>query len=164
MADDPLPSHSETQSWKSLGTGGPTIHALARLAGASWADTRPIGVDSPHELSAEARTILALARQHGVIELKSTNIAFDSTERLLTVHVQLTENRQMRFRKTGNARFTIRFLDGFRELCGVGLVVHQLYHEFCLTTRGFDWSDQIDRNSLAEWIDAGEVIGWTDVS
>jgi hypothetical protein len=99
-----------------------------------------------------------------VIELKSTNVAFDSTERLLTVHVQLTENRQMRFRKTGNARFTIRFLDGFRELCGVGLVVHQLYHEFCLTTRGFDWSDQIDRNSLAEWIDAGEVIGWTDVS
>ena len=94
MADDPLPSHSETQSWKSLGTGGPTIHALARLAGASWADTQPIGVDSPHELSAEARTILALARQHGVIELKSTNIAFDSTERLLTVHVQLTKNRQ----------------------------------------------------------------------
>ena len=162
MSGDPLPSHSESQSWKHLGWGGPTILSLAELAASRWTGLSPAHPSDPDELGTEAKTILALARQHGVIELKATNVAFDSTERLLTVHVQLTEHRQIRFRKAGDARLTQKFLDGFRQLCGAGLVLHQLYQEFCLTTLGFEWADRIDRNSVADSIDSGEVVGWTD--
>ncbi len=160
MTGDSLPSHSESESWKALGRGGPTIQALAQLAGACWTGLRPPHPDSAEQLGPHARALLAVARQHGVIELKATNVAFDSTERLLTVHVQLDEHRQMRFRRVGDARLTTQFLDGFRELCSAGLVIHQLYQEFCLTNRGFSWADQIDRNDVAEWIDYGEVTGW----
>ncbi len=162
MTDDPLPSHSEAESWKALGRGGPTIRALAQLAGERWSGLAPPTPQSVEKLSPEARAILAVARQHGVIELKATNVAFDSTERLLTIHVHLDEHRQMRFRKVGNARWTTRYLEAFRELCAAGLVVHQLYQEFCLSDRGFSWADQIDRNDVAKWIDQGEVVGWTD--
>ncbi len=162
MSGDPLPSHSESESWKALGRGGPTIWALAQLAGQRWSGTERPSPDSVDKLSPEARALLSVARQHGVIELKATNVAFDSTERLLTVHIHLDEHRQMRFRKVGNARLTIRYLEAFRELCGAGLVIHQLYQEFCLSARGFEWADRIDRNDVADWIDRGEVVGWTD--
>lgn len=164
MSDDSLPSHSEAASWRDLGRGGPTIRALAELAGLRWTGIAPPAPDRWESLSRPAQTLLAVARQHGVIELKATNVAFDSTERLLTVHVHLSDQRQMRFRKVGDARWTMRFLEGFRELCAAGLVVHQLYQEFCLTARGFEWADQIDRNDVAEWIDTGEVVGWSDDS
>jgi hypothetical protein len=80
---------------------------------------------------------LAAARERGAFELRTLPAEFDSSDRLLAVSVELPGQRRLVFKQSGNARQTLRFLDGFKELCQQGLVLHQLQKEFSLTARGF---------------------------
>ncbi len=141
-----------------MGVGAPTIMALAELCGRAIVNDAP-----PAEgLSLEARTILYAARQRGILEIKATNTAFESPERFLTVYVELDTHRQMRFRKADDPRFTIRFLEGFRQLCRHGAVMHHLFHEFSLTTRGFDLAAAIEKAEIATLLAEGQIEGWQD--
>lgn len=158
---DPLPSHSEGDAWRFLGEGGPTVRALAELAAQRWAEGPLECTELMRRLSDEAKTLLYLARDRGTLELKATNIEFDSAERMLTVHVERSVHEHIRFRRAGDVRLGIRFLEAFRELCAWGLVVHQLNHEFTLGRTGFEVAACIDRDDVASLIELGEVVGWS---
>lgn len=120
-------------SWMDMGQGAPTIIALAQLCGRGWAQGRA----TVEELSLEARVILFAAAHRGMLEIRGTNTAYESASRLLTVHVERDAEDRVQFRAPGNIEQNVRFLDGFRQLCAQGYVMHHLYHEFTLTPAGF---------------------------
>ena len=66
------------------------------------------------------------------------NDAFSAPARFLAVRVELDEEQWLVFRSREDPAVTIRFLDGFRELCAAGLVMHHLYRDFSLTRAGFE--------------------------
>jgi hypothetical protein len=121
--------------WEELGEGAPTLIAFARLCSDALARNQraPAGT-----LSEEARAIMYVARHRGAIEIKGTNHAFDSSERFLSVCVELDAERQFFMKRRDDPELTVRFLDGFRELCASGLVVHHLFREFSLSRAGFE--------------------------
>ena len=131
--------------WDELGFGAPTLIAFARLCSEALASTRPLAVEG---LGAEARTILYAARRRGSLEIKGVNNAFDSSERLLAICVELDADRRVTFRRRGEPELTIRFLDGFRQLCCSGLVMHHLFREFSLTRAGFELARTIARHEV----------------
>lgn len=130
--------------WDSLTAGAPTVVALARLAAESWIEPRrEVG-----SLGLEARAILFLAKDRGVIELRGSNDAFDSADRLLMVHVEVGADSVVVLKTPGNARGTMRFLEGLRELCEAGLVVHHMQREFSLAERGYSLASEMTRDGL----------------
>lgn len=131
--------------WEELGTGVPTLMAFARLASEALAANRQEPVE---ELSEEARAILYVARRRGSIEIKGTDAAVDSSERLLAICVEVEPDRQFVFRRRGDPQMTVRCLDGFRQLCSSGLVMHHLYREFSLTHAGFELAKTIQRDDV----------------
>ena len=131
--------------WEELGAGAPTLIAFARLCADALAANRQVPQE---ELTSEARAILYAARQRGAIEIQGVNDAFDSSERLLAICVELDTDRRVTFRRRGEPELTIRFLDGFRQLCCSGLVMHQLFREFSLTCAGFKLARTIPRDEV----------------
>ncbi len=131
-------------SWDDLGAGAPTIIAFARLCSNALAADAPAEV----ELSEEARAILFAAKVRGVIEIKGSNNAFDSVDRFLSVCVELDADTVMLFKNKADPQFTIRMLDGFRQLCAAGYVMHHLFREFSLTRLGFSVAKTIERESV----------------
>ncbi len=149
MRYSPFPNENELGSrWEELGVGAPTLMALAMLCGKALAGEAASG-----ELSLEARAILHAARQRGLVEIKGANTAFESPERLLAVHVELEPERGIAFRSRANPEFTVRCLDGFRQLCAAGLVMHHLYREFSLTMRGFETARSVPAELVQEILD-----------
>jgi hypothetical protein len=126
--------------WEELGEGAPTLIALASLCAESLARNQ---CEPSEPLSEEARAILYTARRRGAIEIKGTNHAFDSSERFLSVCVELDAERQFFMKRRDDPELTIRFLDGFRQLCASGLVVHHLFREFSLSRSGFELAKSI---------------------
>lgn len=131
--------------WDELGAGVPTIIAYARLCSESLACGRIGEVDA---LSHEALAILYAARRRGAIEVKGVNSAFDSSERFLAVCVELDSERQLILKRRDDPELTIRFLDGFRQLCADGLVMHHIYHDFSLTSAGFNVGRSINAETV----------------
>ena len=131
--------------WQELGTGAPTLMGFARLCSEALAANRQAAAD---ELSEEARAILYAARRRGAIEIKGTDTAFDSSERLLAVCIELEADRQLILRRAGQPELTMRFLDGFRQLCASGLIMHHLFREFSLTRAGFELARTIARDQV----------------
>ena len=56
----------------------------------------------------------------------------------------LNDEERHCFRQTGDVRGNIRYLEGFRQLCAAGLVLHHLNHEFSLTDAGFEVAAHVD--------------------
>ncbi len=135
----------QTALWEELGTGAPTLMAFAQLCSSSLAANRQEPCD---ELSEEARAILYTARHRGAIEIKGSDTGFDSSERLLAINVELDPDRQFVFRRRGDPELTMRFMDGFRQLCASGLVMHHLFREFSLTRSGFELAKTIQRDEV----------------
>ncbi len=131
--------------WQELGEGAPTLIAFARLCSdalaANYADPVPA-------LSEEARAILYVARRRGAMEIKGVNHAFDSSERFLAVCVELDLERSFILKRRSDPELNIRFLDGFRQLCASGLVMHHLLRDFSLTLRGFAVARSIRREDV----------------
>jgi hypothetical protein len=126
--------------WEELGEGAPTLIAFAHLCSDALARNQREPIE---ELSEEARAILYVARRRGAIEVKGTNHAFDSSDRFLSVCVELDAERQFLLKRRDDPELTIRFLDGFRQLCASGLVVHHLFREFSLSRAGFELAKAI---------------------
>lgn len=136
---------SQMALWEELGAGVPTLMAFARLCGEALAANRQ---DPVEELSEEAKAILYTARTRGSIEIKGTDTAVDSSERLLAICVEVEPDQQFVFRRRGDPKLTVRFLDGFRQLCASGLVMHHLFREFSLTHSGFELAKTIQRGDI----------------
>jgi hypothetical protein len=126
--------------WEELGEGAPTLIALARLCSDALAENRQGPVE---ELTEEARAILYVARKRGALEIKGVNHAFESSERFLSVSVELDVETQFYLKRRDDPELTVRFLDGFRQLCASGFVMHHLFREFSLTRAGFELAKSI---------------------
>lgn len=132
--------------WEELGAGAPTLLGFAQLCSAALADDRMARAE---ELCPEARSILYLARQRGVIEIKGVNDAIESSERLLAVCIEVGADQYFVLKQAGAPEFTLRHLDGFRQLCSMGLVMHHLYREFSLTASGFQLARSIHEDEVS---------------
>ena len=132
--------------WESMGVGAPTIIGLARLCSEAMSCPNR-NID---DLSLEAKAILFLCRQRGIFELRGTNDAFDSCDRLLTIYVELDEDQVVALKATGNVRQSVRFLEGLRQACEAGLILHQLNREFSLSASGYKLADKIDESEVTE--------------
>lgn len=147
-----LPRYTSSDSlsipgWNELSESVPVIAALAALAARAW--TGPTPERNP-ELSHEARALLAAAAERGIFELRTTPAEFDSSDRMLAVSVERPDQRRFIFKRTGEPRRTLRYLEAFRELCEQGLVIHQLQKEFSLTERGFAVAATLTREAFTD--------------
>ncbi len=144
----------ESLAWEDLTAGIPTIVALAKLC--SNVLSNPNSLETKLDnLGSEGRAILFAARKTGSISIRGDKNAFEPGERFLAICVELDEGRRLEFRCPDNPEQTIRFVDGFRELCCQRLIMHQLMNEFSLSSRGFDLANQIDPESVAELLQMG---------
>jgi hypothetical protein len=135
--------------WNEMGSGAPTLIALAQICSQAMSASPTV---TP-SLSPEAKAILYMARDRGILEVKGSNAAYESSSRLLTVFVEVDDQSQLRFRHPRDARQNVRFLEGFRELCANGLVMHHLYHEFSLTSSGFELAESLSPEEFENLLD-----------
>ncbi len=146
-------------SWEALGNGAPMLVALRQLCSDRWVHSE--GLDAEN-LSPEARAILFASRQRGIIEIRAVNSAFDAAARLLAVYVELSDERTVAFRDKERPEITIRFLEGFRELCNRGLIVHHIHRDFSLSARGMELARQIPQEEIQSQLDQATEFGLHD--
>lgn len=145
---------NESLVWEDLTNGVPTIAALAHLCSKALGEPRPKSTNPP-VLAAEAKAILCVAGTTGSISIRGNKNAFEPGERYQAICVEMEEGRRIEFRVPDNPEQTIRFVEGFRQLCQTGLVMHQLMNEFSLTAAGFDQAKQVDADSLSRLVEMG---------
>ncbi len=149
-------------SWEALGNGAPMLVALAQLCSERWVrGPRPDNLQAS-QLSAEAQAILYSARDRGIIEIRAVNSAFDAAARLLAVYVELSDERTIAFRQQQHPEVTMRFLDGFRELCDLGLIVHHIYRDFSLAPRAMELAREIDVSAVQSQLEQATEFGLHD--
>jgi hypothetical protein len=136
--------------WQELAEGAPTITAFAQLCSLAM-----IALDrelAPEQFTDEAKAILSLAASRGTLEIRAHRDPFDPAERFLAVCVEVEPESRKWFLQKEDPRQTVRFLEGFRELCRAGLVVHHLQRDFSLSSRGFEFAKQFDPGDYQELI------------
>ena len=141
-----LSSHdSAGTSQAELNEGLPTIVALARLSG------RAISGEAlaVHPLSQAAKAILALGNKNGMFEIRGNTDGFESADRFLAVCVEVEADRRLILRDKTNPRNTLKFLEGFRQLCQSGLILHHTQKEFSLSEAGFELAATLDVTDFA---------------
>ncbi len=153
-------------SWEALGNGAPVLVALAQMCSHTWTreafgDAKPVPA-TLDGLSGEARAILFASRTRGIIELKAVNTAFDAAARLLAVYVEESDERTIAFRDAQKPEVTVRFLDGFRELCQRGLIIHHIYRDFSLSPRGFELAQTVQQGDVQRYLDMATEFGIHD--
>ena len=148
-------------SWEALGNGAPMLVALAQLCNERWVRSHSGSVDLS-SLSGEAQAILFAARGRGIVEIKAVNSAFDAAARLLAVYVELDDEHTIAFRDSKNPEVTVRFLDGFRELCEKGLMLHHIYRDFSLAPAALELARRIDREQVQQLLDKATEFGLHD--
>jgi len=142
--------------WKDLTHSVPTLAALAQLASDRLVNPNTVEI----ELAPEAKTILSITRDRGVIELKSNNTEFESAQRMLAVYVEQSADTHVMFRSRTEPEVTVRFLDGFRQLCDAGLVMHQVGGEFSLTSQGYEQARKINPAEVTDLVSMGTVLSF----
>ena len=133
----------QASSWQDLGFGAATILGFANLC--SRAMTIPPDSISLDDLSPEAKTILASAAERGTIDIRASREPFDSAERFLAVCVEYALDQRLLFLQKDNPKQTVQFLEGFRQLCQAGLIMHHLQKDFSLSAQGFKLAKQLNR-------------------
>jgi len=146
-------------SWEALGAGAPVLVALAQLTSQALIDQPPCEIE---KLSGQAKAILYAAKDRGVIEIKGSHTAFEAPSRMLAVYVELDDARTIAFRDPEKPEVTVRFLEGFRQLCAYGLVIHHTHRDFSLSPSGFDFAKQISMKDVKQWMDQGRDFGLHD--
>jgi len=146
-------------SWEALGAGAPVLVALAQLTSQALIDQPPCEVE---KLSGQAKAILYAAKDRGVIEIKGSHTAFEAPSRMLAVYVELDDTRTIAFRDPEKPEVTVRFLEGFRQLCAYGLAIHHTHRDFSLSPTGFDFAKQISIKDVEQWMDQGRDFGLHD--
>jgi len=133
--------------WQDLGYGAPTIIGFANLC--SQAIAQPAAEDelvSVEGLSDEAKTILVAAAKRGTIDVRADRDSFNSAERFLAICVEYELDQRLLFLQKDDPEQTIRFLEGFRQLCQSGLVIHHLQKDFSLSAAGYKLAKSLDRD------------------
>jgi hypothetical protein len=145
-------------AWDSLGISVPTISAYAYICAHAIFDhaisdtvQRNVSNDD-YQLTGPAKTILFLGKHSGSFELKVTPRGFRTTERFLALYVHINEDESFVFQDTNDLRVAIEFLSAFRELCLMGLCLHQLHGEFSLNLRGFEVAHTIQQQEVEPWL------------
>jgi hypothetical protein len=146
-------------SWEALGQGAPLLVALAQLCSERWSQGAAVPLE---ELSPTARAILYAARGRGVIEIRAVNSAFDAAARLLAVYVEVDEEHTLVFRDQRKPEVTLQFLDGFRELCTRGLIIHHIHRDFSLAPVAFDLARSIAAADVQALLDQATEYGLHD--
>ena len=142
--------HRQKTAWADLEEGAPTIIGLAELCGMAMSNP---GAESPvDQLSDEAKAILVVAAKRGTMDIRGKRDSFDSAARLLSVCVEYELNQRMLFLSDQDPQQTIRFLEGFRQLCEHGLVLHHLNKDFSLSSQGFEVANGLARSDYEELI------------
>lgn len=136
-------SDLQANSWNDLGHGAPTILGFANLC--SRAMAQPNRALEISELSSEALAILAASAKRGTMDIRASREPFDSAERFLAVCVEHELDQRLLFLQKSNPKQTIRFLEGFRQLCECGFVMHHLQRDFSLSVTGFEAAEKLDR-------------------
>lgn len=149
-------------SWEALGAGAPILVALAQLCCQAMVERSAPKLASVEGLLPEAKAILFAARKRGLIEVRGVNTAFDPAARLLAVYVEVDESQTIAFRDPENPETTVLFLEGFRQLCELGLVMHHLHRDFSLTALGFKLSRSVSQEEVQSWLDKGSEFGLHD--
>lgn len=154
-------------SWEALGEGAPLLVALAQLCSERWALRKGLAEVNDAQktllaLSPEARAILYSARERGIIEIRAVNSAFDAAARLLAVYVELSDERTVAFRDSKQPEVTVRFMDGFRQLCDAGLVMHHIFRDFSLAPQGLEVARVVQRQDVQPWLDQATEFGLHD--
>ncbi len=143
-------------TWNDLSEGSATILGFANLCSLAIANLKDITVDDiflADPLSDEAKAILVVAATRGTIDIRANRDSFDSVDRFLAVCVEQELDQRLLFLKKENPEQTVRFLDGFRELCQNGLVIHHLSKDFSLSSRGFEMARRFSRTDFTSLID-----------
>ncbi len=149
-------------SWEALGAGAPVLIALAQLCSQAMVSLPAANLIAKESLSPEAKAILVAARNRGVIEIKPVNTAFDPAARFLAVYVEIDSTQTIAFRNVEDPEVTVAFLEGFRQLCYAGLVMHHIYRDFSLSLRGFEIARTIDPQEVQPWLNKGTEFGLHD--
>lgn len=153
-----LSFHGEmAASWEAMGSGGPTLAALAAVCARAVIDPPTTVVGAA--LSAEAQAILYAARRRGTIEVRGVRTAFEAPARMLAVYVERDEDRTVAFRSQTEPEITMRFFEGFCQLCRSGLVLHHLGMDFSLTRAGFELAQTIDEQTVSDQLSVATDFG-----
>ncbi len=139
--------HRQQSTWSDLADGAPTIIGFADLCGLALAN--PPAEISVDQLSLEARAILVVAASRGTMDIRAKRDSFDSADRLLAVCVEYELDRRLLFLCQQDPAQTLRFLEGFRQLCEHGLIIHHLQRDFSLSSRGFEIANRLARADFA---------------
>lgn len=142
--------------WEDLGEGAATILGLARICSRSFSQLQPVEV----ELPIEAKAILFAAKDRGVIEIVGKKNAFDSVDRFVSVHVETEPHQFLSFKRKEDPKQTLQFVEGFRQLCIGGYVMHHLFREFSLTPTGFDCAEKISETEIKEKLEFASELGY----
>ncbi len=148
-----------TGSWEALGNGAPVLVALAQISSQALVSGGPKTLPT---LLPEAKAILFAAKDRGIVEIKGVHTAFEAPSRLLAVYIEITDEYTIAFRDRANPEVTVRFLDGFRQLCECGLIIHHLHRDFSLTSAGFALAKTITQEEVQPWLDKGTDMGLHD--
>lgn len=140
---------SLARGWEDLGAGVPSLIALAKQASIALTHQQ---IGDWRELSGEAQALLYAARDRGAYEVKAVNTAFEAHHRWLAITVEEPDDSWTTFRPAAPEGI-VRFFEGFSELCRNGLVMHQIYRDFSLTSAGFAAARQVDPQPLAGLLD-----------
>ncbi len=148
-------------SWEAMGSGGPTLAALAAVCARAVVHP-PQAMVAIDVFSNEALAILYVARSRGTIEVRGVRTAFEAPARMLAVYVEKDEDRTVAFRSQTDPRITMRFFEGFCQLCRSGLVLHHLGMDFSLTQAGFELALLVDPAVVAEQLATATDFGLHD--
>jgi hypothetical protein len=146
-------------SWEALGQGAPLLVALAQLCSERWSQGATVSLD---QLSTTAQAILYAARDRGIIEIRAVNSAFDAAARLLAVYVEVDEEHTLVFRDQRKPEVTLQFLNGFRELCSHGLIIHHIHRDFSLAPVAFDLARAVVVSEVQPLLDQATEYGLHD--
>ncbi len=144
--------------WQDLGEGAPTIIGYANLCMSAISQPQPAQENVLEFLSDEAKAILVVAADRGVIDIRADRESFNSSERFLAVCVEYEVDQRILFLQKDQPEQTVRFLEGFRQLCQNGLVIHHLQKDFSLSASGFALAKLLNREELETLIGFGAKI------
>ncbi len=149
----------QATQWQDLGHGAPTIIGLANLCGLALMQSHHGEIEKLMEnLSNEAKTILVAAATRGTIDIRADRDSFDSAQRFLAVSVEYEVDQRILFLQKDDPEQTVRFLEGFRQLCHHGLMLHHLQKDFSLSASGYSAAKKLNRDDFSELLDFGIKI------
>ncbi len=147
------PDDRNPMGWEDLEKGAPTILGFASLCSRAIVSSEANEADAEriaNELSNEAKTILVAAATRGTIDIRASREPFDSAQRFLAVCVEYELDQRLLFLQKDDPSQTVGFLDGFRQLCRAGLVIHHLQKDFSLSSSGYALAATLNRDDYSE--------------